>query len=174
MTSDELKVKSPEIFNAVQTEDKSHSSLASKSRVGCGKFSNCLQARSCSHAQGRVSFVILKAYSQNFRFGHESVGQYPSEQDIELTGALLRNNTILVYAGSSESAGPLAVSVNGGSSNEVTDSWGTIVLSAVGVYAWRDHTGRDLSARRATRSELRGGVGESLPMCPVSLVSLQS
>ena len=34
----------------------------------------------------------------------------------------------------SESAGPFAVSVNVGSSNEVTDPLGTIVLSAVGVY----------------------------------------
>ena len=39
-----------------------------------------------------------------------------------------------MHAGSLESAAPFAVSVNCGSSNEITNSSGTVILSAVGVY----------------------------------------
>ena len=42
-------------------------------------------------------------------------------QDMELTGAWLRDSTIFVRAGSLESAVPFAVSVNGSSFMEITD-----------------------------------------------------
>ena len=56
-------------------------------------------------------------------------------QDMELTGAWLRNNTVFVHAGSLESAASLAVSVNGGSYKEITDPSSTDFLSDVGVSA---------------------------------------